>query len=670
MIEAGRPSPLGATPDAEGTNFAVFSSIADRVELCLFDAAGHEAQRINLPERTDSVWHGYLPGCGPGQLYGYRVHGPYDADVGHRCNPAQLLLDPYTKALSGEFAWVEAVFDTNSHDSAPHVPKSVVRGPCGPPQFVLPRVPWRDTIFYEANVRGFTMRHPAVDEADRGKFDGMRNRDVLDYLKALGITSLELMPVHAFIDEHHLVKKGLRNFWGYNSISFFAPSPRYAKQDAGAEFCDMVRAIHDAGMEVILDVVYNHTGEGGGSGPSLCFRGLDNLTYYSTEPGAPGSYINDTGCGNTVNVDHPQVQKLILESLRHWHVDMGVDGFRFDLAPVLGRHNHGFSSNHPMLERISADAELRDAKLVAEPWDPGPGGYQLGHFPRNWAEWNDRFRDSVRRFWRGDEGISGELAQRLRGSADVFEWSGRPPLASVNFISSHDGFTLADTVSYEQRHNEANGEDNQDGHAHNFSCNYGIEGDADDPDILATRERQRLNMLATVLFSQGTPLLLAGDEFGHSQRGNNNAYAQDNEIAWIDWKQAETDAAFLDKVRSLIRLRQETPLLRLREYLHGRLETDTGIVEIEWFSASGDAMSEHAWSGENQLCLVLSEKRKTGGRSTAAILINGSTDDCEFRLPESIDWQLAFDSSAVARLGAGTLSMPARSIALTISREG
>ena len=659
MIEAGRPSPLGATPDDEGTNFAVFSSVAERVELCLFEPDGSESARIDLPERTDSIWHGYLPGCGPGQHYGYRVHGPYDPDNGHRCNPAQLLLDPYAKALAGNFGWQDAVFDTNSEDSAPHMPKSIVCRPGRLPSFVFPRVPWQDTIFYEANVRGYTMRHPAVAEADRGTFDGMRNKDVLAYLKALGITSLELMPVHAFIDEHHLAKMDLRNYWGYNSISFFAPSPRYAKQDAIEEFRDMVCAIHDAGIEVILDVVYNHTGESGGSGPTLCFRGLDNLTYYSTEPGAPGTYINDTGCGNTVNVDHPQVQKLILDSLRYWHVDMGVDGFRFDLAPVLGRHNHGYSSKHPMLERISADAELRGAKLVAEPWDPGPGGYQLGHFPRNWAEWNDKFRDTVRRFWRGDESTGGELAQRLRGSADIFEWSGR----------SHDGFTLADVVSYEQRHNEANGEDNKDGHAHNFSSNYGVEGDTDDPDILAVRERQRLNMLATVLFSQGTPMLLAGDEFGHSQQGNNNAYPQDNETAWLDWEKAETNAAFLARVRKLIALRHETPLLRLGEYLHGCLESAGGIIEIHWFSATGEEMSEHAWSDSSEICVVLSEQRSNGTRQDVAIMVNGSGSDCEFRLPESIDWRLAFDSSDTAGIDGHTVSMPARSIALALDRE-
>ncbi len=666
MIETGRATPLGATADDEGTNFAVYSSVAERVEVCLFDDSGRESYRADLPERTDSVWHGYVPGCRPGQRYGYRVHGPYAPEKGQRCNPAQLLLDPYARALDGGFAWHESVFDKNAQDSAEQVPRGVVCADGEPPYYTRPAVPWQDTIFYEAHVRGYTMRHPAVDETDRGTFDGMRNREVLQYLKALGITSLELMPVHAFIDEHHLAEKGLRNFWGYNSISFFAPSTRYAKRDGIQEFRDMVRTIHDAGIEVILDVVYNHTGEGAAAGPTLSFRGLDNLTYYSTEPGDPATYINDTGCGNTVNVDHPQVQKLVLDSLRYWHQYMGVDGFRFDLAPVLGRHNHGYSSKHPMLDRISADPELRDAKLVAEPWDPGPGGYQLGHFPSRWSEWNDRYRDTVRRFWRGDAGMSGQLAQRLRGSADIFEWSGRPPLASVNLVSSHDGFTLADVVSYEHRHNDANGEDNRDGHAHNYSCNYGVEGDTDDADILATRRRQRLNMLATLFFSQGTPLLLAGDEFGHSQQGNNNAYAQDNDTAWLDWSKLDYQSEFLAQVKELIRLRKETPLLHIAEYLHGRLETTDGIVEIEWFSPLGEVMDENHWHGNGELCIVLSESAAEGGTRRAAILINGSGSSCEFHLPAEAGWHLAFASTDEALLSQTSVSVPGTSIALLL----
>jgi isoamylase len=667
MIETGRPAPLGATTDDDGTNFSVYSSVAERIELCLFDASGKQTVSHVLPECSDSIWHGYLPGCHPGQRYGYRVHGPYAPRDGLRCNPAKLLIDPYARALDGSFTWHEAVYDHNGDDSAPFVPRGIVCDSGQETTYERPQVPWAETIFYEANVRGYTMRHPAVVDADRGTFDGMRHKDVLGYLKALGITSLELMPVHAFIDEQHLAERGLRNFWGYNSISFFAPSPRYAKLDAVREFRDMVRAIHDAGIEVILDVVYNHTGESNAFGPTLSFRGLDNLTYYSTEPGDPAVYINDTGCGNTVNVDHPQVRQLILESLQYWHEGMGVDGFRFDLAPVLGRHNHGYSTTHPMLEAIAGDEQLRNAKLVAEPWDPGPGGYQLGHFGPRWAEWNDRYRDTVRRFWRGDENMSGELAQRLRGSADIFEWSGRPAPASVNLVTSHDGFTLADVVSYERRHNDANGEDNKDGHAHNYSCNYGAEGVTDDATILATRRRQRINLLATLLFSQGTPLLLAGDEHGHTQQGNNNAYAQDNETAWIDWSNLDDDPEFLNQVRHLIRLRRETPLLRLGDYVHSHLETDGGIVEIGWYAPDGEPMDEHSWSGNSELCVVITETGRDGGRSGAAVLINGSHATHDFRIPGVDDWRLAFSSSDDTRLDARVLSLPERAIALLLS---
>jgi len=681
MIEAGHPAPLGATADEGGVNFAIFSSVADSIELCLFNQAGDQSETHDLPECSDNVWHGYLPGCRPGQRYGYRVHGSYAPNDGLRCNPAKLLIDPYARALSGSFDWNDAAFDfgrqddqehlrISTVDSAPFVPKGVVSPDSPVAKFNRPQTPWSETIFYEANVRGYTMRHMAIDEADRGTFDGMRHKEVLDYLKALGITSLELMPVHAFIDEQPLAERGLRNFWGYNSLSFFAPSPRYAKRDAIVEFRDMVRAIHDAGIEVILDVVYNHTGEGGRLGPSLCFRGIDNLAYYSTEPGSPGTYINDTGCGNTLNADHPQVQRLVLDSLQYWHEEMGVDGFRFDLAPVLGRHNHGFSATHPMLEAIVSDERIANAKLIAEPWDPGPGGYQLGHFRGRWAEWNDRYRDAIRRFWRGDDGSTGKLAKRLHGSADVFEASGRSSLASVNFVASHDGFTLADVVSYEHRHNEANGEDNRDGHAHNYTCNYGIEGPTDDLLINDRRRRQHLNLLATLLFSQGTPLLLAGDEFGHSQQGNNNAYAQDNETAWLDWTKLNDDVEFAAQVRTLIWLRRETPLLRLREYVHGRLETEHGVVEIKWLKKDGREMSDHDWQQEHTFCVFLSETRADGGISAAAITINGSNTDSVFELPAlpgAGDWQLAFSSAADAVITDQTASLPELSISLLLT---
>jgi len=653
MIESGRPTPLGATADPSGTNFAVYSSVAQRVELCLFDSSGRQTKSLDLPECTDGVWHGYLPDCRIGQPYGYRVHGPYAPDRGLRCNSHKLLIDPYARALSGQFDWHESAFDSNDLDSAGHVPKSVVSETVGDVPTTRPRIPWSDMVFYETNVRGYTMRHPDVPEADRGKFAGMCNAQVLEYLKALGITSLELMPVHEFIDEHHLHKQGLRNFWGYNTISFFAPSSRYANVDARAEFVDMVRGIHDAGIEVILDVVYNHTGESDTNGPTLSFRGLDNLSYYSAEAGSPGEYINDTGCGNTVNADHPRVQQLILDSLRYWHRDMGVDGFRFDLAPVLGRHDHGFSPSHPLLQAISNDETLHDAILIAEPWDPGPAGYQLGQFPARWSEWNDKYRDDVRRFWRGDDGAAGDFAKRLHGSADVFEASGRPPSASVNLVSNHDGFTLADVVSYEQRHNEANGENNRDGHVHNFSRNYGAEGPSDDPSILSLRRRQRLNMLASLLLSQGTPLLLAGDEFGHSQKGNNNAYAQDNETSWLDWSRVDDDPEFLDQVRELVRLRRDEPLLRSQQFVHDE-------NSISWRKPDGQHISDADWDMTRAFSLLI-------GDAAILALINGSKDDVQFSLPENNDasgWQLLFSSAPDVSTHAQAASLPALSIAV------
>ena len=679
MMQRGVPAPLGAIADGAGTNFALFSSVAERVELCLFDNSGNEQQRFDLPACSDGIWHGYLPGCAQGQHYGYRVHGPFDHDKGLRCNPCKLLIDPYARALAGAFSLCAAVFDyekdgaddpprPNTLDSAPFVPKGIVVGAGGTAVPPGPDVAWRDTIFYEANVRGYTMQHPAIDTADRGTFDGMRHKDVLSYLKALGITSLELMPVHEFIDERHLADRGLRNFWGYNTISFFAPATRYAKVDATEEFRDMVRGIHDAGIEVILDVVYNHTGESDRLGPTISFRGIDNLTYYSTEPGDPATYINDTGCGNTLNVDHPYTMALVLDSLCYWHREMGVDGFRFDLAPVLGRHEHGFSATHPMLEAIGKDDALRTAKFIAEPWDPGPGGYQLGNFPSQWAEWNDRYRDTVRAFWRGDAGTAGDLARRLHGSADVFERSRRSSFASVNFITSHDGFTLADVVSYEHKHNELNGEGNRDGHAHNFSCNYGIEGPTLDASILADRRRHRLNLLATLLVSQGTPMLLGGDEFGNSQQGNNNAYAQDNETGWLDWSMRGNDPEFTRLVRELVWLRRNTPLLRVREYVHGTLLTEHGEVAIKWLRPDGREMSEQDWGATHTFSVAITEKRESGDTSAVAILLNRAEKKTDFALLQDFDWTLEFASDPEARLDERTAKMPALAIAILLTR--
>lgn len=601
MIPTGALPPLGATPDRDGTRFAVHSSRAERIELCLFDNSGRETTRLELPERSGDIWHGYVPGCAAGQRYGYRAHGHWAPDAGMRFNPAKLLLDPYARLLCGELRWSAAVFDftadprsgewqINTADSADCVPRCVVVAAADKATTRRPRIPWSDMIIYEANVRGFTMHHPALTPTERGTFRGLRNGQILGHLKALGITAIELLPVQAFIDEQALQQRGLRNYWGYNSINFFAPANRYLGHEGIAAFTDMVAAIHEAGIEVILDVAYNHTGESDRVGPTLCYRGLDNLAYYRTQADSPGDYVNDTGCGNTLDADSPVVQQLVLDSLRYWYGNMGVDGFRFDLAPVLGRHRHGFSGSHPLLQAISKDAGLAGAKLIAEPWDIGPGGYQLGHFPSGWAEWNDRYRDSVRRFWRGDAAQTGELARHLHGSADIFEAQGRAPWAGINFITSHDGYTLADLVSYTQRHNEANGEHNRDGHKENFSTNHGSEGPVADAAIQQLRRQHRLNLLATLLFSQGTPMLLAGDELGNSQQGNNNAYAQDNELGWVDWSGLESDRDFYILCCEMVALRRANPLLHQVTYPHGRIRNADDQPDIAWYLANGQVV--------------------------------------------------------------------------------
>lgn len=650
IIRPGNAEQCGATPIADGVNFALWSSVAERVELCLFDENRHQVS-LDLPACDDGVWHGIVPACQPGQRYGFRVHGPWNPEQGLRCNPAKVLIDPYARRIDGEFDWNGKVFDYVQgsggqldkclHDNLAFTPLSVV---CERSSKIIqrPNIPWAESIFYEANVRGYTMLHPDVPEADRGRFSGMQNKDVLAYIKALGITAIELMPMLAFIDEHHLAKAGLRNYWGYNTINFFAPMPRYAGADSVTELREMTNAIHNAGLEVILDVAYNHTGEADGSGPVLSFRGIDNLAYYRTEPDQPANYINDTGCGNTINADHPRVQELILSSLRYLHGNIGFDGFRFDLATIMGRHSDGFSTSHPLLTAISDDSKLCDAKLIAEPWDPGPGGYQLGQFPERWAEWNDSFRDTTRRFWRGDEGQSGDLAQRIHGSSDIFETRQRPPFASVNLITAHDGFTLSDVVSYEHRHNEANGEDNQDGHRHNFSKNYGVEGETGDTAVLAARHRQRLNMLATLLFSQGTPMLLAGDEFGHTQGGNNNAYAQDNASMWLDWEAIDRDPAFLDEVRELIWLRRETRLLRLPDFIHASSESASTDARFDWLNCNGEPMGDDEWASSRAFSVAITENE-----NAAILLMNGHEQPIDFRVPPTNGgWRLAFSSAA------------------------
>lgn len=662
MITEGIPDRLGASVEKDGVNFALFSGDAEAVELCLYDDQRRETARHFLPEQSDDVWHGFLPGCQTGQRYGYRVHGPWSPAEGLRFNPAKLLIDPYARQLDGVFQWDPAVFDfqpgdghdirhRNEQDSAPFIPLSVVTDSRDKAAVNSPWIPWKESIIYEANVRGFTMRHPGIPEAERGRFRGLNNGQVLEHLKSLGITSIELMPVHTMVDEAFLAEKGLRNLWGYNSIQFFTPDRRFAVHDPVAEFREMVNAIHDAGMEVILDVVYNHTAEGSEFGPTFSFRGIDSQAYYRHEASDPGRYINDTGCGNTLNSDHVHVQNLVLDSLAYWHRDMGVDGFRFDLATVLGRKKSGFSRKHPLLTRIGTAPELYRAKLIAEPWDPGPGGYHLGGFPIEWAELNDRYRDSIRRYWRGDAAQSSEFARRIHGSADLFERSGRDSYASVNFISNHDGFTLKDLVSYQNKCNEANLENNRDGHSHNFSCNFGEEGESGDSGINRIRRQQRLNMLATLLFSQGTPMLLAGDEFGNSQQGNNNAYAQDNEIGWLDWQGLEDDPEFTARVRELIQLRRKLPLLRQGRYVHGRMPTGQGWCDIAWLHPDGRPMHEDDWVNGQQVSLFFTCHKEQHEYSPVthaiAILFNASLEPVTFSLPSGLssDWVLRFFSS-------------------------
>jgi len=680
MMASGTPTPLGATRMRDGVNFAVYSSVAERVELCLFDDAGHETARLDLPAQTDGTWHGLLPGCATGQAYGYRVHGPYRPGDGLRCNPHKLLIDPYARALSGNIRWCAALFDfaagrapaderPSPLDSAAYMPKSLVGGdtPAAAPG---PRTPWAKSVIYELNVRGFTMRHPALPAAERGRFRGLANGAIIDYLKALGITAVELLPVQAFIDEQFLTDRGLRNFWGYNTLNFFTPAGRLAREDARAEFAEMVNTLHDAGIEVILDVVYNHTAEGGAAGPTLSFRGLDNAAYYRLVPGDRGEYINDTGCGNTTDADSPQFAQLVIDSLRYWAGELGVDGFRFDLAPVLGRSADGFNPRHTLLQRIRNDERLQGCKLIAEPWDVGPGGYQLGHFGAGWAEWNDRYRDTLRGWWRGDRDTAADLARRMHGSAELFEPSGRAPCASINFITSHDGYTLHDLVMYRQRHNEANGEQNTDGHLHNYSCNFGVEGPSDDAAVNAARRRRRLNLLASLVLSQGTPMLLAGDEFGNSQAGNNNAYAQDNATGWLDWRGLENDPPFHGEIARLVQLRRRHPLLTLGHYPHANHEVRPGWPDIVWLTPSGSPMDDDDWEHYRAFAMLLAAAPAVadGPLTALAILLNGSDVAIDFSLQRydpGVPWQNEFCSAELQLLDAGTRTwrLPAQSIA-------
>jgi isoamylase len=606
QVWPGSAYPLGATYDGTGTNFAIFSEVAEKVELCLFDEQGNE-ERIRLPEMDAYVWHAFLPGIQPGQRYGFRVHGPHDPEQGLRCNPNKLLLDPYAKAIDGQVDWDESVFgyhfesgDKNDDDSAPHMPKSVVVNPYfdwGVDR--PPKTPYNKTVIYEAHVKGLTMTHPRVPEELRGTYSGIAHPAIIEHLHDLGITAIELMPVHQFVQDDTLQQKGLRNYWGYNTIGFFAPHNEYAQATDGQqvqEFKGMVRALHEAGIEVILDVVYNHTAEGNHMGPTLSFRGIDNVAYYRLVEDDKQYYMDTTGTGNSLNVATPQSLQLIMDSLRYWVTEMHVDGFRFDLASSLARQFHEVDRLSAFFDLCHQDPIVSQVKLIAEPWDIGDGGYQVGNFPALWTEWNGKYRDTVRDFWRGEDATIGEFASRITGSADLYQHSGRRPVASINFVTAHDGFTLNDLVSYNEKHNEANGEDNNDGESHNRSWNCGVEGETDDPEILALRAQQRRNFIASLMLSQGVPMLLHGDELGRTQGGNNNGYCQDDEITWIDWE--NVDEGLLEFTKLVTKLRTDHPTFRRRRFFHGRpvrREEGDPVQDIAWLTPGGDVMDDDDW---------------------------------------------------------------------------
>ena len=688
-VREGRPFPQGATFDGKGTNFALFSAHATRVDLCLFDDAGNE-ERIELPEYTNEVWHGYLPDVKPGQRYGYRVHGPYAPAEGHRFNHHKLLLDPYAREIEGDLTWSDELYgytighpdadlSFDERDSAPFMPKAVVVHDdydWEDDQRLL--TAWNQTLVYETHVRGYTMRHPDVAEAARGTCAGLAHDAVLDYIKGLGVTAVELLPVQAYLDDSHLLEKGLRNYWGYNTLAFFALKSRYLASGHRDEFRDMVKAMHRKGLEVVLDVVYNHTAEGNQLGPTLSFKGIDNATYYRLADDKR-YYINDTGTGNTFNLSNMQAMRFVTDSLRYWAQDMHVDGFRFDLATILGREPSGFDQRGGFLDACGQDPVLSQVKLIAEPWDCGPGGYQVGRFPPGWAEWNDKFRDNARSFWKGDEGMLAEFATRFTGSADLFDRRGRRPWSSVNFITAHDGFTLHDLVSYNEKHNSANGEDNQDGSNHDGSCNHGAEGETDDAAIDALRERQMKNLLATLLLAQGTPMLLAGDERAQTQGGNNNTYCQDNETAWIDWQRDPSEGRLAEFVRELTALRRRYPILTRGRYLNGRYSEEAGVKDLTWLNPSGAEMQEADWSdaGARSVGLVLEGKAQHSGvrehanDATLLILINAWHEGVSFKLPDDeqtpLHWKLmvstdeALDRESVPK-GSTEFLAPPRSV--------
>lgn len=666
-VREGLPYPLGSCWDGHGTNFALFSANATKVEVCLFD--GDTERRIELPEYTDEVFHGYIPDIGPGTFYGYRVYGPYEPENGHRFNPNKLLLDPYARAHAGLLTWDPAVFgyvmesgdDTtfDERDSARFVPKCVVVDPDfdwkGEPGRKF--VPWDQAIIYETHVKGFTKLHPEVPEHLRGTYAGFGTKPVVDYISSLGVTAVELLPIHTFVNDSYLLDKNLVNYWGYNTIGFFAPDPRYAADVPNSlrEFKEMVARLHDVGLAVILDVVYNHTAEGNELGPTLSFKGIDNASYYRLLPEQKRYYINDTGTGNTVNLTHPRVIQMVNDSLRYWAGEMHIDGFRFDLGTILAREHYGFDEQSGFLKSVMQDPLLSSVKLIAEPWDCGPGGYQVGGFPPGWAEWNDKFRDTARDYWRG-EAPAAALAPRLSASGDVFNRQGRRAWASVNFITAHDGFTLNDWASYNDKHNEANGEDNRDGHSDNRSWNCGAEGPTDDETILSLRERQKRNMLATLLLAQGTPMLLAGDEFGRTQNGNNNAYCQDNEISWVHWDHDEAAQHLRAFTQRLLELRRTTPTLRRSRFLTGQYDETLDVRDVTWINANGGEMQQEHWDDSNVKCfgMLLDGRaqttgiRRLGEEATVLLVLNGFDGMVEFTLPEvphGTKWSLLIDTN-------------------------
>ncbi len=669
-IWRGASNPLGATWDGSGVNFALYSEHAEAVDLCLFDDGGGAEQRIRLSEQTDLVWHCYLPDVRPGQRYGYRVHGPYDPRAGHRFNPAKLLIDPYARRLDGAVRWDDSLFgyrlgsegedlDRDDRDSAAFVPKGVVVEPTfdwgGDTQL---DTPFDRTLIYEVHVKGFTKLHPQVPSELRGTYAGLGSEPAIRYLTDLGITAVELLPVHQHVDERHLVERGLTNYWGYSTIGFFAPDIGYsATGEPVSEFRGMVRQLHAAGIEVILDVVYNHSGEGNHLGPTLSFRGIDNRSYYRLDAEDPRHYVDYTGTGNTVDATSPRVLQLIMDSLRYWVTEMHVDGFRFDLAAALARELHDVDKLGSFFDIVGQDPIISRVKLIAEPWDVGPGGYHVGHFPVGWAEWNGKYRDSVRRFWKGVGSQAAELAYRLSGSSDLYSRSGRQPHASINFITAHDGFTLHDLVSYEKKHNEANGEGNTDGEPYNESMNFGVEGNTDDEAIIEARERQKRNFLATLLLSQGVPMLLGGDETGRTQRGNNNAYAQDNDIGWFNWDLGPRERDLLEFCRGLIGLFRAHPVLRRRRFLQGRPVGGSQVKDLTWYAADGTEMTHEDWHPPEVRTLgvqfagdAIDERGPRGEPildDTLLIILNADERPVDFSLPNhgaARRWELVLDT--------------------------